>query len=79
MKIALVQLNPTVGDLAGNAAAIVAHARRAHDEGARVAFFAELAVTGYGPRDLLERPAFLDAVEATCAELARAQIGRAHV
>jgi NAD+ synthetase len=72
VKIALVQLNPTVGDLAGNAAAIVAHARRAHDEGARVAFFAELAVTGYGPRDLLERPAFLDAVEATCAELARA-------
>lgn len=71
MRFALCQLNPTVGDLAGNARRILAAARRAADAGADLAVFPELVVTGYPPMDLLERPAFLDDVEAAVAHLAR--------
>lgn len=71
LRIAIAQLDPTIGDLDGNVAKIVAAAERAKAEGAQVALFSELAVTAYGPRDLLERPGFVAAVEQACARLAR--------
>jgi len=70
MKIALCQINPTVGDLAGNHAKIVAFARHAAEAGADLAVFPELCVVGYPPLDLLESPAFIDDVEETVREIA---------
>ncbi len=72
MKIALCQINPTVGDLAGNHARIVAFARRAAEAGADLAVFPELCVVGYPPLDLLESAAFLDDVERTVERIAAA-------
>ena len=71
MKIALCQINPTVGDLAGNCERILGRARRAARDGARVAVFPELCVTGYPPMDLLDRPQFIRDVEAAVEHLAR--------
>ena len=59
MKIALGQINPTVGDFAGNAAKIVEFAQRASNSGAGMILFPELAICGYPPRDLVERPTFV--------------------
>ena len=59
MKIALAQINTTVGDLAGNEAKILAAYRRGVDAGAELVVFPELAVTGYPPRDLLLRKHFV--------------------
>jgi NAD+ synthase (glutamine-hydrolysing) len=64
IKVALAQINATVGDLAGNARRIVDAARRAHAAGARLLVAPELALCGYPPEDLLLRPAFMRA----CAE-----------
>jgi len=60
MKIALGQLNPTVGDFSGNAARILDAAGRARQRGADLVVFSELCLCGYLPQDLVERPAFLD-------------------
>ena len=54
MKIALGQINPTVGDFSGNAAKIVQFALQARSAGAGLILFPELAVCGYPPRDLVE-------------------------
>lgn len=59
MKVALGQINPTVGDFAGNAAKIIEFSRRAQAEGAGLILFPELSVCGYPPRDLVERPSFV--------------------
>ncbi len=59
MKVALAQINTTVGDLAGNEARIVAAYRRGVAEGVDVVVLPELAVTGYPPRDLLLRSEFI--------------------
>jgi len=59
VKIALGQINPTVGDFEGNAARIIAFARRAHTAGAGLILFPELSVCGYPPRDLVERASFV--------------------
>lgn len=59
MKIALGQINTTIGDFSGNAAKIVAFAQRARAAGAGMILFPELAVCGYPPRDLVERPSFV--------------------
>src|ERR1700734_2043992 len=53
MKVALAQINTTVGDLAGNEAKILAAARRATAEKVDLVLFPELTITGYPPRDLL--------------------------
>jgi NAD+ synthase (glutamine-hydrolysing) len=58
MKLALGQLNPTVGDFPGNAARILDAATRARDRGADLIVFSELCLWGYLPQDLVERPAF---------------------
>jgi NAD+ synthase (glutamine-hydrolysing) len=60
MKIAAAQINPTVGDIAGNVEKILTHIGRAKELGAQLVVFPELAITGYPPRDLLERPSFVD-------------------
>jgi NAD+ synthase (glutamine-hydrolysing) len=70
MKIALAQTNTTVGDLDGNAQRILSFARRAAESGADVAVFPELTLTGYPPRDLLEKQNFLDQTEQHLAALA---------
>ena len=71
MKVALGQINATVGDFAGNTAKIVTAARRAYIEGARLVLTPELGLTGYPPEDLLLRPAFMRAGVAALAECAR--------
>jgi len=59
VKIALGQINPTVGDFSGNARKIVEFSRRAQAAGAGLILFPELSVCGYPPRDLVERPSFV--------------------
>jgi NAD+ synthase (glutamine-hydrolysing) len=59
MKIALAQINPTIGDFAGNIVRILDGYRRASEAKADVVLFPELAITGYPPRDLLLRPHFI--------------------
>jgi NAD+ synthase (glutamine-hydrolysing) len=70
MKIALAQTNSTVGDLCGNAKRILEFARRAAERGANVVVFPELSLTGYPPRDLLEKASFLDRTEQHLERLA---------
>ncbi len=70
MKAALLQINPKVGDLVGNARLIARFAREAHAQGACLAVAPELALTGYPPEDLLLRPAFMQACAETLAALA---------
>jgi len=65
MKIALAQLNPIVGDIAGNAGKIARAIEQARRQSAELVVFAELSVTGYPPRDLLRKERFVaDAVAA---------------
>jgi len=71
MKIALAQLNPTVGDFAGNSAKILEYSRRALEQGADLAVFSELCLCGYLPMDLIERPHFIDRNERELARLAK--------
>ena len=59
MKIALGQINPTVGDFSGNASKIIEFSRRAQQAGAGLILFPELSVCGYPPRDLVERSSFV--------------------
>ena len=72
MKIALGQINPTVGDFSGNAAKIIDYSRRAQAAGAGLILFPELSVCGYPPRDLVERASFVarnrETVEHIAAE-----------
>jgi NAD+ synthase (glutamine-hydrolysing) len=74
LNICVAQLNLTVGDLAGNAAKIIASAREAYAKGARLVITPELSICGYPPEDLLLRPAFMagcdEAVARVAAELA---------
>ena len=72
MKIALAQIDPTVGDFTGNLEKIVAASRRAAEMGARVAVFSELAICGYPPADFLEKPSFLVRCRSAVDELAAA-------
>ena len=72
MKIALAQINPTVGDFTGNLDKIISATRRATDQGARLAVFPELAICGYPPADFLEKPSFLARCREAVSELAEA-------
>jgi NAD+ synthase (glutamine-hydrolysing) len=60
VKIALGQINPTVGDFSGNSAKIIDFSRRAQAAGASLILFPELSVCGYPPRDLVERSSFIE-------------------
>jgi NAD+ synthase/NAD+ synthase (glutamine-hydrolysing) len=72
VKVALGQINPTVGDFRGNSARIVEAAKRAQAAGAGLVLFPELSVCGYPPRDLVEKPSFVarnqEAAQAIAAE-----------
>jgi len=70
MRIALCQLDPTVGDIEANAQAILKAARQAADEGADLAVFSELCLTGYPPKDLLDHPSFVREQRARLTRLA---------
>ena len=70
MKIALGQINPTVGDFTGNAAKIIQFSQEARKAGAGLILFPELAVSGYPPRDLVELPAFVTTCRATVERIA---------
>ncbi len=72
MRIALAQIDPTVGDFTGNLERIVAASRRAAEMGARLTVFSELAICGYPPADFVEKPNFLDRCRTAVDELARA-------
>lgn len=72
VKVALAQINVTVGDIAGNARCIVESAQRAYAQGARLVLFPELSLCGYPPEDLLLRPAFMQACADALAGCARA-------
>src|SRR5215831_13826138 len=71
MRLALAQINTTVGDLDGNRERIVEAISEAGRAGADLLLVPELAVTGYPPEDLLLRPGFLRAAEESLAEIAR--------
>jgi NAD+ synthase (glutamine-hydrolysing) len=71
VKIALAQINPTVGDFAGNSKKILDYATRAGDLGVDLVVFPELAVCGYPPADLLEKAVFIARAEEVVTELAR--------
>jgi NAD+ synthase (glutamine-hydrolysing) len=75
VKIALGQINPTVGDFSGNAAKIIDFSRRAHSSGAALILFPELSVCGYPPRDLVERPSFVARNRETAEQIASATKG----
>ncbi len=72
MKIAIAQIDPTVGDFTGNVEKIVAASRRAAGLGARLTVFSELAICGYPPADFLEKPSFLARCRTAVDELALA-------
>jgi NAD+ synthase (glutamine-hydrolysing) len=71
MRLALAQINTTVGDLDGNRERILSGLVDAKAAGADVVLFPELAITGYPPEDLLLRPSFIHAAEASLALIAR--------
>ena len=70
MKIALAQINTTVGDFPGNVERIVRFARSAQGRGADLVVFPELALCGYPPRDLVEKPEFVSRCERELERLA---------
>jgi NAD+ synthase (glutamine-hydrolysing) len=75
VRLALAQINTTVGDLDGNRALIVARLEEARSSGADLVLFPELAVTSYPPEDLLLRPGFVRAARRSLEEIAAATTG----
>lgn len=71
MRVALAQINPTVGDFTGNVTLILQAAERAAAAGAALVVLPELAICGYPPADLLEKDAFLARAEEGLGEVAR--------
>jgi NAD+ synthase (glutamine-hydrolysing) len=72
VKVALGQINPTIGDFAGNRRLVLDATAEAERQGADLAIFPELALAGYPPRDLLERVSFLEGAAASLAALVAA-------
>src|SRR3989442_2800794 len=72
MRIALAQVNPTVGDLAGNARLVIDWMDRARQVGADIVCFPELVLTGYPPEDLVLKPSFVRANIAQLKSIATA-------
>ncbi len=75
LRISMAQINPTVGDLAGNRDKIIDYINRAKKLGSDVVAFTELAVTGYPPEDLLLKPQFVKDNLRTLKEIAKATRG----
>ena len=72
MKIAIAQLNPTIGDIFGNSSLILEAAKKAEVEGANLLLTPELSLIGYPPRDLLINPSFIADAGAQLLQLAQA-------
>lgn len=70
MKIALGQINTTIGDFTGNSAKIIQYSRQAQQAGADLILFPELSVCGYPPRDLVERHAFVERNQQVLTDIA---------
>ncbi len=71
MRVAVAQIDTTVGDFSGNSEKIVAFGRRAEKEGADLVLFPELALSGYPPKDLLDRRSFRTEAERASARVVR--------
>src|SRR5258706_1653987 len=71
VKIALGQINPTVGDFSGNAAKHIEFATRAQASGAGLILVPEVSVCGYPPLDLLEHPGFIARYLETAQHIAK--------
>ena len=71
MRVALAQINPTVGDIPNNARKILDFAARARQSGADLVVFPELSLLGYPPKDLLLKPQFIDDSLAALDDIAR--------
>jgi NAD+ synthase (glutamine-hydrolysing) len=71
VRVAVCQINPTVGDFAGNRANVLAMARRAREQRCDLAVFPELCLCGYPPMDLLEHASFVEANLESLRELQR--------
>lgn len=71
MKIAIAQLNPTIGDISGNAKQILEAAKKAAKEGVRLLLTPELSLCGYPPRDLLLNPSFVQSLSVQLQKLAK--------
>ncbi|MFZ0794949.1 MAG: NAD+ synthase [Candidatus Korobacteraceae bacterium] len=71
MRIALGQINTVVGDFSGNSAKIIEYSRRARGGGVELILFPELSVCGYPPRDLVERPWFVERNRQAVETIAR--------
>ena len=76
MRIALAQINPTVGDLARNSQKIIEFTARAKAQGAQLVVFPELSVTGYPPKDLLLKGQFVSDHLRALDEIAEAGFWR---
>jgi NAD+ synthase (glutamine-hydrolysing) len=79
LKIALFQINTTVGDFNGNVEKILASLQKAKADGCALALFPELTLTGYPPRDLLDRASFLQASQKALEQVAQGAQGIAAV
>ncbi|MFZ0706940.1 MAG: NAD+ synthase [Candidatus Korobacteraceae bacterium] len=75
VRIALGQINTTIADFAGNSAKIIDYAQSARSGGAELVMFPELSICGYPPRDLVERPWFVEHNRQTAEEIARKTAG----
>ncbi|MEB3123447.1 MAG: NAD+ synthase [Snowella sp.] len=71
MKIAIAQLNPTIGDIKGNAQAILQTAKMAQEKGAALLLTPELSLCGYPPKDLLLNPSFIESLSTELSQLAK--------
>jgi NAD+ synthase (glutamine-hydrolysing) len=76
LRIALAQVNPTVGDLAANAALVRENFKTAQDAGAHIVVFPEMVLTGYPVEDLALRPSFQLASQSALSELAKSLTGK---
>ncbi|MGZ4640284.1 MAG: nitrilase-related carbon-nitrogen hydrolase, partial [Actinomycetes bacterium] len=70
LRLALAQINPTVGDIDGNSALVLRWTRHAAEQGAHVVAFPEMALTGYPVEDLALRRSFQDASRAAVRSVA---------
>ena len=69
IRIALAQVNPTVGDIDGNTAKIIEYIKKARNSGVDLVVFPELVITGYPPKDLLLKPSFIEANRRALAQI----------
>ena len=79
MKVAIAQLNYTIGDFEGNSEKIIQHINKAKTDGADLVVFSELSVTGYYPHDLLEKKEFIKKAEDAVLKIAENCIGIAAI